>query len=325
MRSLAAMSLCAFTFSAATAATLRAQERDVLTTIRDSVLSGIVLDSRGRPVESAQILIMELRRTYRTMPDGSFWFDSVPPGDYELRFRKLGFEAQTWTVTVRLGGTALVLEVRPTIQLLEPIIARAGRSGVGGVVMDTAKRLLRDVEIRLNGGHLTRTDEQGRFFVGATPGRYLLHIRYKGHATQFMSVTVPRDSGVEIAAWLTPTTRGYAAREAFHLDAFRTRMLTRNAAWSRIYTRNEINRLGFTRLDQIATAGAGHSLSACLATVEGQLRMPLWSLDAVDIEFVEVYAKKPPRPNRGNLSTGPLTDPAPKIGACPDVYVWLRK
>jgi hypothetical protein len=313
-------------FTACFVAEASAQRPDPLTTIRDSVLSGVVLDFNGQAVASAQIVIMELRRSMRTTPEGAFWFDSVPPGDYELTFRKLGYAAQTWNVSSRPGGTALVLEVKPAIQVLDPIVARSARSGVGGVVMDTAKRLLRGAEIRLNGGRLTRTDELGRFFVGATPGRYLVHVRHRGHATQFISVTVPRDSGVEIAAWLTPgISRGEAAREAFWLDEFRKRMLVRNPAWSRIFTRDDINRLGFTRLDQIATAGAGHSLSDCLATIEGLSTLPLWSVDAADVEFVEVYTRKPPRPNRGNLRSGPLTDPRPRIGPCPEVHVRLRK
>lgn len=309
-----------------------AQVPDLLVPKGDGILSGVLIDARGEPVAEGQLTIPQLRRSYRTMPDGSFWFDSIPTGTYQLSFRRIGFLMREWNVEVRAGGTALLLQVEAAPQVLEPVISRAARVGVGGIVMDTAKTVLAGAEVRLNGGRIARTDAQGRFFIGTPPGRYLLHVRHKGHATQFISVSIPRDSGAEVAVWLTPTTRGAAARESFVLENFRARMQARNPVWSRLFTRDELMRTGFTKLEQIAVAGSGRALPTivsnpdgeCMAIVDGLTRVPVWSVDAADIEFVEVYGNKPARVRRNIRTTG---DPAASqsMGGCPQVYVWLRK
>lgn len=297
----------------------------------DSVLSGVVVDQLGRPVSGAQIALTTLGRSMRTTEAGAFRFDSVGPGRYELEFRRIGFTRQVWTVGVREGGTALLLQVEGTTHVLDPVSVRAARIGVGGVVFDTAHRPLAQVEITLNGGRKVRTNDEGQFFIPTPPGRFLLHARQKGFTTRMMSVVVSRDSGGQVALWMSPATRAAAAREAKVMEDFRSRMLYRNPVWSRLFTREDLNRLGFERLEQMAVAGSGQILPSvanneygqCVATVDGIYSTPLWTVDPADIEFAEVYGSKPPRPKRGNLSSGPIVDRHTRPG-CPQVYVWLR-
>jgi hypothetical protein len=177
-----------------------------------------------------------------------------------------------------------------------------------------------------------RTGDDGQFFIGTPPGRYLLHARQKGYGTRMLSVVVAPDSGGQVAIWMAPASAGTAAREAFVMESFRSRMLHRNPVWSRLFTREDLNRLDFDRLEQIAVAGSGQLLPSaveneygvCTATIDGMYRAPLWSVDPTDIEFVEVYGSKPPRPKRGNLRSGPAVDRHTRPG-CPQVFVWMRQ
>ena len=105
--------------------------------------------------------------------------------------------------------------------------------------------------------------------------------------------------------------------------------------FSTIYTREDINALGMEDGAQLARAGGnssqGHIDDSCPAIIDGGPQtMPLWAIDAADIEAMETYAPKP--------RTGAVTSingnrristqqPAQANGACAGVrvYVWLRK
>ena len=64
----------------------------------------------GDPVGDLTVTIDELRRDTQAAADGTFRFDSLPPGEYHLSIRGNGFSARR--TEVRVASTAVALEIR---------------------------------------------------------------------------------------------------------------------------------------------------------------------------------------------------------------------
>ncbi|MEX2178478.1 MAG: carboxypeptidase-like regulatory domain-containing protein [Gemmatimonadaceae bacterium] len=290
------------------------------------VIAGLVVDTRERPVGDALVSLLDIRRSARTASDGTFRFDSVSVGEYVLLVRRVGFEPIQTRIAVTAERRDILIRLVPLPHTLPPVLTRAARIGVGGVVLDTDNTPVAGVDVTLNGGRKARTDDAGRFFIRTPPGRFLLQVRGTGYATQMIGVEVRGDSGREVAVWMARTPRSAAARDAAVIERLRARLLARNPVWSRLFTREDINRIGFTTLEQIVIAGSGQAIAnafsfegECMATVDGLHRLPVWAIDAADIEFAEVYGRPPRSPRRGRRG---LVQDLPE---CPPVYVWLRQ
>src|SRR6184192_4719515 len=92
-------------------------------TSRDT-LSGRVTDSDGAPVPAATVLISELHRVATTGADGGFGLAGLPPGEYTVIVRHVGFAPFAREVAVR-GPTTLTVTLSRTSIWVEPVTITA--------------------------------------------------------------------------------------------------------------------------------------------------------------------------------------------------------
>src|SRR6266487_3083114 len=89
-------------------------------------LSGRVTDLDGVPLPTAVILITELHRVATTGADGGFALADVPPGQYTVIVRHVGFAPFAREVVVR-GPTTLTVALRRSPVWIEPVTITATR------------------------------------------------------------------------------------------------------------------------------------------------------------------------------------------------------
>src|SRR5215470_4572566 len=90
-RALIIAAVAAFTKTAA------AQETPTAT------LAGFVRDSAGRPVPSAEIVLIGTTYAARSDSAGQFALSNIPPGAYRVWFRRLGFGSSQFDWSARFG------------------------------------------------------------------------------------------------------------------------------------------------------------------------------------------------------------------------------
>jgi hypothetical protein len=305
--------------------------------VEPKTIIGVVLDSAGVQVDSAELFIASLKRRASAGADGSFRFTDVKPGVYEVAARRLGYYPQTQKVSVEKDHGGIVrFALVPYVRGLPPVVSSSRRGGLSGVVGDTAFGAIRDAQISIVAS--TRravSDSTGAFYMDVGPGKHMVRITREGYASQLLTVTVPRDSGRRVQVLLRPSTLGESVREIMALQDLEERLATRNPVYSTLFTREDINKVGWVELGDIAQAGAGRRVDpACMAIVDGGPRREyIWSLRASEIEGVEVYRARPVRTQVRSISGGgrvisgnrPIVQIQPERD-CPDqVYVWLRK
>jgi iron complex outermembrane recepter protein len=71
-------------------------------------ITGRVMVRGGSPLHDATVLLMPLKRTLQTGPDGAFQFANVPPGRYDVLAHLHAFSDEKATVEVSAGQTATV-------------------------------------------------------------------------------------------------------------------------------------------------------------------------------------------------------------------------
>ncbi len=314
---------------------LVAQQADLLKPAGPRTIVGIVRDTLGNPVDSAELLIASVKRRTVTGPDGTFRFDDVKPGSYDIAARKLGLYPQVRTVMVGDNGGAVSFSLVPGTRALPPVVTSAARGGLSGVIGDTAYNIVEGARIAVVASdHRTSSDSMGRFFLELKPGKYMVNVSRPGYRTRLVSVTIPNDSGRRMTVWLTPSDQAQSAREAAAFDSLTLRLELRNPAFSTIFTREDINRLHIEDGVQLARLGGsswkGPVDDGCLAIIDGGPRkLPIWSIDAADIETMETYTPPPSRGTVTNIRADAITSAAPPLldDHCngTKVYVWLRK
>src|SRR5256886_7831106 len=89
-------------------------------------LAGRVTDSDGAPVPSAAVLISELHRVATSGTDGAFRLADVPPGEYTVIVRHVGFAPFARAVAVH-GPTNLTVMLRRAPVWVEPVTITATR------------------------------------------------------------------------------------------------------------------------------------------------------------------------------------------------------
>ena len=307
-----------------------AQQRPPLIATRPAgpgTIVGAVVDSMSTPIEGADVMIVSARRSTQTGADGRFRFDEVPRGRYELRVRRIGYDPQVRSVRVGDDGGAVDFVLTPRPQALPTVVTSAVRGGLAGVVGDSARRPVSNIEVRVLGaGKHARTEPDGSFFFDLDPGTYIVQVAGIGYAPRLVSVTIPSDSGRHVVIALQ---RGAVTNRA-KLNA---EELSRRLAWrsslSTVYGREALQGMEGRTVEDIVRVAVPNPLSeACVAYLEGgPQRIPLYALDATDLESVEIY---PP----GSLNlTGAAGSRAPTRGrgarggavaVCPLVYVWRR-
>jgi hypothetical protein len=293
-------------------------------------LVGIVTDTLGNPVDSVELVISSLKRQAMSKSDGTFRFDDIKPGAYQVLARRLGFYPQVQSTTVDDKGGVVSFSILQGIRALPPVVTSVVRGGLSGVIGDTAYNIVGEAEVSvIASDHRTLSDSLGRFYLDLKPGKYMVNVSRPGYRTRLVSVTIPNDSGRRMTVWLTPTNRGQNARDAMAFDALAARLARRNPVWSNIYTREDINRTGIEDGVQLARLGANKNMDdTCSAIIDGgPRRLPLWAIDAADVEAMETYTTPPPRRTITSINrNAPIRTQAQGTNTCgATVFVWLRK
>jgi hypothetical protein len=192
----------ALTLLAAMGSTAAAQQAAPPT---GAVLAGIVVDTAGKPVDGVEITVPDLRARTFTRVDGTYRFENVPPGTYQMRARKIGFGPLIRRYSVdSLGGFGR-FTLTPFVQGLPPMISVAGRRGLSGNVTDLGFTPVPGATVRALGIRATtKTDSRGDFFLPMEAGRYMVSIAKDSFDTKLVSVLIPPDSGRHVDARLVP-------------------------------------------------------------------------------------------------------------------------
>jgi len=295
---------------------------------------GFVADTFATPLDSVEVFIASLKLHTTASPDGMFRFAEVKTGSYQVSARRFGYFPQVREVVVGDSGGVVSFALVPRQQSLPTVVSSAARGGLSGVIGDSSYNILPGSEVVLLGSdHHAITDSTGSFFLEAKPGHHMVRVTHPGYQSRLVSFTIPSDSGRRILVGLAPRTRPPLAREEAAIMELSFR-LTRRSVMSKIYTREDINHMGMTELQQIATAGAFQRVDeSCQAIINGgPVTMPIWLITAADIESVEIYPPDPEARRRAFVPTSingnqPIrTQGATRRSDCPvTVYVWLRR
>ena len=201
-------------------------------------LTGKVVDQDGRPLPGVDIVVPSTAMRVRSRPDGSFTLHGIPAGDYDIMFRRLGYDPAEFTLNVVAGQQLTVaVTLGRLAQALDAVTIRATVfNEIGGLVLDELGQPIEGAEVAIDGsGRSARTRATGSFlFLDVPPGRYLLRVRKMGFKPQQRGVemvkqiernlTVKLDalaqqlSAVEIRA-----QSGYGARDSVARGEFRAR------------------------------------------------------------------------------------------------------
>ena len=84
-------------------------------------LVGVVSDTLGTPVDSAEIFIASLKRRVLSTADGSFRVDDIKPGTYDVSARRLGYLPQLRKVRVGEDGGTATFNLIPYVRGLAPV------------------------------------------------------------------------------------------------------------------------------------------------------------------------------------------------------------
>jgi hypothetical protein len=190
-------------------ATARAGGERLLLTLRPSALEGLVLDSRGQPVNDFTVRLTPLEggptRGYPVLsPSGDFKL-AVPPGRYRVTATAPGHGEAAEAPEVDLGTRSVKLQLLPAI----PARGRVSDAQTGAP--------LAGVEVVFNrmGRHKQRwagrwatllTGANGDFELGAAPVDAVLAFRRRGYASAWVALDrMPRDAAGTLIAKLQPT------------------------------------------------------------------------------------------------------------------------
>ncbi len=101
----------------------------------DALVQGQVTDAAtGRPLASADVRLLELERATTTRPSGNFSMLGVPPGQYTLSIRYIGYVPQERAITVPETGT--VIEDVGLAAVGEQIVVTGFRASQASSLMD---------------------------------------------------------------------------------------------------------------------------------------------------------------------------------------------
>jgi hypothetical protein len=318
------------------------------------IMVGVVRDTSGFPIPGAEVIIPGLAKRLIANEEGIFRFDGVPKGVHTMRARKIGYAPQIREFAVDTAGGIAEFELVPMAKALPAMVTSADRLGISGIVGDTAYQSMPEATVRLLGnGKETATDSLGRFYLPAGPGKYVVSIRKPGYKDKIVSVTVPKDSGRRIMAWLQPRIGPVPVREAHNIDDLQSRIAWVKPADRLYYTHEDLVKLGSEwAYDAVQSAWSRDIVPPkkdpysrdCMVVVNGgPAIMNLAHLTVDEVESLEIYVNgSSQRGTPGRISLGkrgrPVAATTPanysnldryaiENGAriCPKaIYVWLR-
>jgi hypothetical protein len=298
---------------------------------------GAVTDANGAPLD-ADVTFGSAKNRVTTGPSGRFRFDEIKAGKYTITARRVGYFPRTASVSIGDAGAVVLLTLVALPNRLPAVITSAERGGLSGYVGDTLLGPIADAQIEIIGeNRRATTDTAGEFHISVSTGKYMVKVSRPNFATRMVSVTVPAFSGRRMEVSLVPASHGASNRDEAAARALQARLVRRNAAYSKLFTAEDMEKAGFKSLGQVASSGAvqyvDNSCPVMLPAladnpgVEGLPRgsVPLWSLDAADLEFVEIYSSKPARNTQKSILSGPRVARPAQASKCPMIIAWLKK
>lgn len=207
-----------FVAAAVTAVPLHAQRTP-------GVVSGSVRDSAGRPVENALIALdpSASGRTVRSDAQGRFRLDRVGTGWHELAIASIGYITEILRIEVPREGLELAIVLRQNVATIDTMRVVARRTGVHGTVIAREEfSALGDAHVQVIGAvGSDTTGADGRFELPRVrAGAYVVHVRRSGYQSRMLSITVPRDSSIELALLLDRAESDTEKRFALLLREF---------------------------------------------------------------------------------------------------------
>jgi hypothetical protein len=106
-------------------------------------INGLVITRLGRvPIEGAVVTLLEARRSATSTSAGAYQILGVPPGNYALSVRKIGFDPINVRITLQAGQVIDAdIELEPArVQRLEEVTVRAD-STLHGPMLQIAARM----------------------------------------------------------------------------------------------------------------------------------------------------------------------------------------
>ena len=320
------------------------------------LLTGIVVDTGGTIIPGVEVSIPALSRRQFTKNDGTFRFDSVKNGTYKVRARKLGFAPQMHEIEVDSAGGVVAFRLLPIVTTLPAMVSSADKRGLSGTVADMNQHAVEGANVRLLGtGMRATTDADGNFFIPAQAGRYMVGIEHEGYTAKVVGVTVPKDSGRHMNAWLMPSSGPGPRGSTWIVEDLRERQawtLPRNKV---LYTHEDLVRMKIEfvyeavamNFTKFPVRGYSQFDRGCAVVVNGGPGFAiLEELTIDDVESIEIYgpgalgsttAATKPRakastvkgstfntPGSGNLLRPALDYNWGHMLVCPRVYIWSR-
>jgi hypothetical protein len=293
-----------------------------------AALVGIVMDTAHDPLEGASVVVRDPQRQARTNASGYFHLDSLAPGTYEVTVRSLGHDIAVQSYIVPDSGGIARFCLIPEPRGLAPMITAIARGGLSGVVGDSTYKPISGAEVRaVAGGAHALTDSSGGFFLDLKPGSYPISVRKDGYGIQLLSVTIPKDSGRQIAVWLAAPPNNARRIAAAIEDSMKFRMtFLYRAAHFKPLSSEDLMRNPADILTTVQGAAVIPVSSRCEAIIDGgPYQVPLYTIDKSEIAAMEVYVK--PESSRGPTSINPAgtsggssTSDDCKV----KVYVWMK-
>jgi hypothetical protein len=255
-----------------------------------ATLTGVVRDSTGAPIADAEVIVRERTQGTRTNERGEFALREVPPGAYQVWFRRLGFRSVDYNWEARPGertNVNVVLHLVP--RTLDPVVVRAeedrrlkGSSSILGIVVDSAGAPIDEAEVQLVGANRVGvTRSNGGFLFRPLPvGQYLLRVRKLGYAPANMTLSLldHDDREVIIKMRALPAkldAMTITARSGYAPDDHALEDLDKRLRWQSFKTvvagRDRLEPLGTMGLDQ-AVMGLGGTGAIQVATRMAEAR-----------------------------------------------------
>ncbi|HEU5219736.1 MAG TPA: carboxypeptidase-like regulatory domain-containing protein [Gemmatimonadales bacterium] len=207
-------------------------------------IQGTVRDADGPLLADADVLL-GTRRT-STNPSGQFRIDGLAPGKYQMTVRRIGYRpVRTVVAVVESEPTEVEFLLISAPVLLPPLIVETRRTGIYGVVGDTAFRAAPGAKVEVVGqnGGTVLTDSTGRFgYPRAFHGNYMVRISLPGYAERWFTLEMKNGEGRELVVRLTPGGKPPSPKDDVALFDLHDRLL--RARTYNLMGQNELEHFG---------------------------------------------------------------------------------
>ena len=294
---------------AATLLLARANEVGAQNTIR-----GRVKDENNRPVSFVQVQLVPGDRRLVADQNGEFVISGLRTGDYDVKFRRIGFTPTQIKVHVpsEEGWIPITMTSLPRVLDSIRIRERASILRYTGIVVDDLDQPVIGAEVIGAGAsdHGVRTDSSGHFRLNKVQkGTLVLRVRKFGYAPYFGSLTfrTEREDTIRMKRHATDLPEAYIRAESgFGRDSFAYIELDSRMRWelstSGVVSREDLEPWADMDLCQavmrtplagkIGLRESGCSLPRCVILDGLQpLIRPLNAFTAAEVETFEFHSK----------------------------------